>query len=122
MSSRVSRRELFAAGVGLAAVLVAGYTDEAESSNADCETGAVGHGDPEVLQEMMVRPDGDDALLHVHLVGGAPKSTDRLRVYDPAGDLEHEIPTVGRTSSISVRVRRTAGSGPFPTTASERTR
>jgi hypothetical protein len=101
MSSRstlMSRRAILAAGTALATAAVAGCSGRAESSRADCEAGVVRHGDSEILQEVIVQPDGDDALLHVHLVGGTPKSTERLRVYDLAGNLEYEIPTDDRRS------------------------
>ncbi|WP_458189288.1 hypothetical protein [Haladaptatus sp. NG-WS-4] len=99
-SSPLSRRAMLAAGTALATTAIAGCSGQAESSSADCETAVVSHGDPDVLQTVMVVPDGDDAQLRIHLVDGAPESTDRLRVYDSSGELEHEIPTDDRRTYV----------------------
>ncbi|SIR26841.1 hypothetical protein SAMN05421858_2052 [Haladaptatus litoreus] len=97
--SSISRRELLSAGVALATTAVAGCAGaSSESSSADCESSAVKHGDPDVIQSAMVVPEDDDALLKIYLVGDAPKSVERLRVFDSSGELKHEIPTDDRRS------------------------
>lgn len=98
--SKVSRRALLAAGTTLATTAIAGCSGQAESSKADCQTSAVSHGDPEVLQEVMVMPDGDDAFLRIVFLDGAQKSVSRLRVFDSSGELEYEIPTDDRRSYV----------------------
>jgi hypothetical protein len=92
-----SRRQLLAAvGTATAAGLAGcGGSGSGGSETRDCQTGALDHGDGDLLDAgAQAYADGGDVRLGIALSVGAVRetNTDALELYDAAGQLAHLIP------------------------------
>ena len=92
-----SRRQLLAALGSALAVGSAGCSGSGSggSDTVDCRTGAVAHGDGDVLDGgAFARVEGSDVRVAVPLsvADVEDRSIDELRLYEAGGDLAHAIP------------------------------
>jgi len=110
-----SRRQLLAAvGTATAAGLAGcGGSGSGGSATRDCQTGALDHGDGDLLDGgASAYVDGDDVRLGVPLSveDVRTQSVDALELYDAAGELAHRIPVSPGDADVMANEGR-AGEG-----------
>ena len=94
MHGSISRRRVLASGVAALGTALAGCSASESSSTVDCTTSVLAQGDGDVIQQVMVVPDGEDLHLRVSLTADATDGgqVDRLFATDGVGT-EFSIPT-----------------------------
>lgn len=97
MHEAISRRRVLASGVAALGTALAGCSASESSSTPDCTTSVLAGGDADVIQEVMVVPDGEDLHLRIALTADAADAgeVDRLFATDGVGT-ELSIPTTDR--------------------------